>query len=232
MHFDNDMLVSALSPQAKALQRILLDAGLSVRMDVKEWNGGALHLHLLAAPQDARHETRASTLLASARNGLVLSGVNFGVDFERLWSDADGFIAACASPVHPTLLISHEAESTNNVPWALELAAELAIVMISAPPPRDTVLHVAVPASLSARRPHVADSGHAARALFSAGHVAVSPLRHLADTVVFGPEQESWAIAALHLLAPRLGGAQSPCDCCIGSRLSVFQSNYSERTYQ
>ena len=79
MHFDNDTLVAALSPEAKALRRMLLDTGLSVQVDVKEWKGGARHL--LAAPQDARSATRALTLLVSARNGLVLSGVNFGVNF-------------------------------------------------------------------------------------------------------------------------------------------------------
>lgn len=218
------------SPATMALQRILVETGLAVDLAVGD-------LPVTSFPPTSVFGTTSDPIDASATwrqesPGLVLSGINFGVDFNCLWCDSEDFLLAASSHSIPSLYVSHEENTNTNVAWAIELAAELAILMLWTPPPRHTALHVAVPGSLSSRTPRLATSTANAWELFRSGQVTVSPLCLSDCSLEFGPEQGRWAHDALRAIGLRLTGHQSACACCAAAGSSVFQSNYSERNYQ
>jgi hypothetical protein len=170
-----------------------------------------------------------SMLRVGRAGGPVIAEMRGGVAFEQLQDGTDAGIRAVASISTPALLISHARSSRVDVAWALDLASELAVLMLSTRPPEATVLHVAVPQVLTGRVPHVVSSARAARALFLAGKMTLSPLRWCGSTFGFGVEQEQWAIEGMRVLAPRLGGTTGLCGCCLGDDAAAYFSNYSER---
>lgn len=166
-----------------------------------------------------------SVLRVGGAEGPLIAEMRGDVSFERI-EDAVEIVASISTPA---LLISHAESSRADIPWALDIASELAILMLSTPPPEGTVLHVAVPHGLTGRVPHVVSSARAARALFMAGKITLSPLRWRGSTFDFGVEQEQWVIEGMRVLEPRLGGTSGLCGCCSANDAAAYVSNYSER---
>jgi hypothetical protein len=174
-------------------------------------------------------ERPAPVLRVGHIGGPVISEISLGVNFERIWGDTDIDIHRIASASSPVLLVASVKDSGTNVRWALDIASELAVLMLSTHPPDGTVLHIAVPEMLTGRAPHVASTEARARAFFLAGKVTLSPFRWGDSTLKFGVEQEQWAIAAVRTLSPRLGGASGFCGCCSSNDAAAYVYNYSER---
>jgi hypothetical protein len=171
----------------------------------------------------------ALVLRVGRAGGPVISKTSRGVDFERTWNGTDDDVHTVASISTPALLVAHAEGSRANVPWALDIASELAVLMLSTQPPECTILHIAVPQVLTGRVPHIVSSERAARAFFLAGKVTVSPFRWDDFALEFGVEQEQWANAAVRILSPRLGGTAGFCGCCSSNDAVAYVSNYSER---
>ncbi|MFM0631541.1 hypothetical protein [Paraburkholderia xenovorans] len=192
--------------------------GMGVRVEV-----GRAHVGVVA-------ERPALVLRVGGASGPVISASSRGVDFGRTWDGLDGDLHTVASIAIPALLVAYPEASSANVPWALDIAAELAVLMLSTQPPERAVLHIAVPQMLTGRVPHVVSSERAARALFVAGKMTVSPFRWGGSTLEFGVEQEQWVNAAVRVLSPRLGGTSGFCGCCSSNDAAAYVSNYSERS--
>ncbi|MFM0339259.1 hypothetical protein [Paraburkholderia fungorum] len=175
-------------------------------------------------------ERPALVLRVGGASGPVISASSRGVDFARTWDGLDDDVHTLASISTPALLVAYPEASRANVPWALDIASELAVLMLSTPPPERTVLHIAVPQVLTGRVPHVVSTERAARAFFLAGKVTVSPFRWSGSALAFGVEQEQWFNAAVRVLSPRLGGTSGFCGCCPSNDAAVYVSNYSERS--
>jgi hypothetical protein len=174
-------------------------------------------------------ERTAAVLRVGGAGGPVISESSHGVDFKRIWDGTDDDVRVVASVSTPALLVAYATASRSNAPWALDIASEFAVLMLSRQPPEGTVLQIVVPKVLTGRMPHVVSSENAARAFFLAGKMTLSPFRRVASAWEFGVEQEEWARAAASALAPRLGGASGFCGCCTANDAAAYFSNYSER---
>jgi hypothetical protein len=174
---------------------------------------------------DASKGRALPVLRIDGAEGPVIAEMHGDVAFDRI-EDAVGLVASISTPA---LLVAYAESSRVDVAWALDIASELAVLMLSLRPPEGTVLHVAVPPRLTARVPHVVSSARAAHALFLAGMMTISPLRWCGSTCGFDVEPEQWSIKAMRALAPRLGGTPGLCGCCSANDAAAYVSNYSER---
>ncbi|SOE86824.1 hypothetical protein SAMN05446935_7340 [Burkholderia sp. YR290] len=192
-------------------------------------SGSGIPVELGCAQAGSAAGQRSTVLRVGGASGPVISEGREGVDLKRIWQGADADVESVASISTPALVVAYAEGSRANVPWALDIASELAVLMLSTPPPECIILHVAIPKVLTGRVPHIVGSESAARAFFLAGKVTLSPFRWNGSTYEFGVEQEQWAIAAVRALSSRLGGVSGVCDCCSGGDAAVYVSNYSER---
>ena len=193
-----------------ALARTLSSAGLPVEF------GG---------PPDGVFDDQPLTMLrVGGPEGPLIAEMRGDVSFERI-EDAVEIVASISTPA---LLVAYAESSSADVAWALDIASELAILMLSTPLPEGTVLHIAVPDVLTGRVPHVVSSARAARALFMAGKMTLSPLRWRGSTFDFGVEQEQWVVDGMRVLEPRLGDPSGLCGCCSANDAAAYVSNYSE----
>ena len=193
-------------------------------------SGIGLPVEVGCAQIDAAAGRQASMLRVGRDGGPVILETSRTLDFARLWDGTDDEANLIASVSTPALLVACATRSRTNVAWALDIASEIAILMLATPPPDRTVLHVAVPEVLTGSVPHVVSSESAARALFLAGKVTLSPFRWDHSMLRFGVEQEHWAKAAVDVLSPRLGGGAGFCGCCSSHGAAAYVSNYSERS--
>jgi hypothetical protein len=168
-------------------------------------------------------------LRVGGAGGPVISETDHAVDFARLWAGKDDAVCALASASPLAVVVAYAGDSRAHAAWALDIASEFAVLMLSTTPPDGTVLHVAVPQVLTGRMPHVASSQGAARAFFHAGKLSLSPFRWNGSALEFDAGREQWAVDAVRVLSPRFGGVSGVCGCCLGNEAAAYVSNYSDR---
>ena len=175
-------------------------------------------------------ERTAAVLRVGGAGGPVISESSHGVDFKRIWDGTDDDVRVVASVSTPALLVAYATASRSNAPWALDIASEFAVLMLSRQTPEGTVLQIrggskGIDRKNASRRQFRERSAR----IFPCRKDDAIPFRRVASAWEFGVEQEEWARAAASALAPRLGGASGFCGCCTANDAAAYFSNYSER---